>query len=184
MTSDWTPTPEAFDKLLRWLDPDREKAGEKYEDIRRRLIRFFTCRGCDIPEELADATINRVVKIIDTKSEGHTDDPIRLFLGVAKNIFREWVSRKPLDPKTFPPPPPHPDEQGLECLDACMEKLPPEERGLIIRYYEQGGREKIDGRHSIASELGVNMNTLRIQACRIRKALRNCVISCIKRKAA
>ena len=184
MTNDWTPTPEAFDKLLRWLHPDREEAGRKYEDIRRRLIRWFNFRGCNVPEELTDVTINRVTRIIDTKSEGHTDDPIRLFFGVATNVFYEWIKRKPLNSKDFLPPPPPVDEQALACLEDCLDKLTQEERGLIIRYYEQGGREKIERRHSIASELGVNINALRIQACRIRKALRECVIACMESKAA
>lgn len=185
MKDKWTLTRQAFDKLLSWLSSDREEAGRKYEDIRRRLIRFFTCRGCDIPEELTDETINRVIRIIDNKTEGHTDDPIRLFFGVARKVYLEWLHRKQLDLKDFQPPPqPDGHEQGLECLETCMEKLPPEERGLIIRYYEQGGREKIERRQLIAAELRVKMNALRIHACRIRKALRDCVITCIESKAA
>src|SRR5215470_16746283 len=120
MKSDWAPTPEAFDKLLRWLDPDRDEAGRKYEDIRRRLIRFFNCRGCYIPEELTDKTINRVIKILETKSEGHTDDPIRLFFGVARRVYLEWIHQKPLNPPDPPPPHPPDNEQELDCLDACM----------------------------------------------------------------
>src|SRR5262245_21687271 len=55
-------TPEEFDRLLLWLNPDRDKAGEKYEWIRKRLIKIFVCRGCNVPEELADKTINRVAR--------------------------------------------------------------------------------------------------------------------------
>ena len=53
---------EAFDRLLAWLNPNRALAGEKYEEIRRRLIKIFTCRGCTCPEVLADETINRVAR--------------------------------------------------------------------------------------------------------------------------
>nr|MDQ3743617.1 hypothetical protein [Acidobacteriota bacterium] len=49
-----------FDSLLAWLDADREEAGKKYESIRLRLIRIFTCRGRHDSEELADETIRRV----------------------------------------------------------------------------------------------------------------------------
>jgi hypothetical protein len=52
---------EAFDQLLTWLNPDRERSGKKYEEIRKRLITIFTCRGCLIPKELSDETIDRVV---------------------------------------------------------------------------------------------------------------------------
>jgi hypothetical protein len=46
MKKDWVLTQDAFDKLLNWLDSDRERAGQKYETIRLRLIKIFTCRRC------------------------------------------------------------------------------------------------------------------------------------------
>ena len=39
-------TAEGFEALLAMLHPDRETAGERYEDIRRRLVRLFEWRGC------------------------------------------------------------------------------------------------------------------------------------------
>ena len=50
MNKDWFLTQEAFDALLAWLDPEREAAGRKYEEIRLRLIKLFTCRGCSEPD--------------------------------------------------------------------------------------------------------------------------------------
>ena len=35
------PSKEAFDKLLLWFDPDREKAAKRYQTIQFRLIRVF-----------------------------------------------------------------------------------------------------------------------------------------------
>src|SRR5256885_4134102 len=58
-------TGEAFSKLLARLDPDRERAGEKYEDLRRTLIRFFEWRGAPFPEEQTDETFNRVARKLD-----------------------------------------------------------------------------------------------------------------------
>src|SRR5204863_6195928 len=52
-------TRESFEILLAQLDPDRERAGELYETIRRKLIRLFEWRGCACPEDLADETFNR-----------------------------------------------------------------------------------------------------------------------------
>src|SRR5262249_36046354 len=37
----WTLTLEAFERLLRWLSPDRDAAGRKYEQIRTKMVRFF-----------------------------------------------------------------------------------------------------------------------------------------------
>ena len=54
-------TPEQFSSFLEWLNPDFERAGEEYERLRFRLCRFFSLRGCNFADELADETINRVV---------------------------------------------------------------------------------------------------------------------------
>ena len=62
MNKNWSLSQEAFDALLDWLDSDREQAGIKYEQIRSRLIKIFTGRGCVDPEDLADETINRVTR--------------------------------------------------------------------------------------------------------------------------
>ena len=61
MKKEWVINQDAFDTMLDWLDADRERAGCKYEAIRLRLIKIFTCRGCQDAEELADEAINRVI---------------------------------------------------------------------------------------------------------------------------
>ena len=79
MNKDWILTQESFDALLNWLDPRREEAGQKYEDIRLRLIKIFTCRGCLEPEDLADETINRVSKKLPDIQDSYEGDPTRYF---------------------------------------------------------------------------------------------------------
>src|SRR5256714_13254313 len=58
-------TADTFAKLLNCLDADRERAGEKYEDLRRTLIKFFEWRGAPFPEEQTDETFNRVARKLD-----------------------------------------------------------------------------------------------------------------------
>ena len=41
LKKDWIVTPAAFEGLLQQLDPDRERAGERYEQIRQKLTKFF-----------------------------------------------------------------------------------------------------------------------------------------------
>ena len=41
MKKNWVLTEDAFEALLEWLHPNREEAGQKYEDIRLRLIKIF-----------------------------------------------------------------------------------------------------------------------------------------------
>ena len=93
------------------MHPDRDQAGQKYEDIRRRLIRIFIHRGCITAEDLADETINRVARKVREVRDNYNpgDDPALYFYGVARNVYREYLKRRP-EPSPPPPPPPAPDE--------------------------------------------------------------------------
>ena len=86
-------TRESFDILLAQLDPDRERAGERYETIRRKLIRLFEWRGCAAPEELADETINRVARRMAEGVELHSADPYGYFCAVAHLVFKEILRK-------------------------------------------------------------------------------------------
>src|SRR5262245_62157767 len=55
---DWELTAEAFRQLLEWLDAGEDSGGEKYLEMRRRLVSFFDRKNCLAPEELADETLN------------------------------------------------------------------------------------------------------------------------------
>ena len=52
--------PEGLTRLLLRLDPDVTRAWEKYEDIRRRLVKFFEWNQCTGAEDLADQVLDRV----------------------------------------------------------------------------------------------------------------------------
>ena len=166
------PTKEAFDKLLRWLDPDREKAGEKYERIRFRLIRILAAKGCYDAEDLTDKTINIVVSKIDWLLENYKGDPTLYFYAVGKKIFLEYRKKKPV-PAT---PPPDPDSLEIErvcnCLDQCLEELPQHDRQLALRYQQGEKRERSANRKRLADELGISVNALRIRMYHIHSKLR------------
>jgi DNA-directed RNA polymerase specialized sigma24 family protein len=178
MKKDWTLTQELFDALLAWLDPDREEAGRKYEEIRLRLIKIFTCGGCFDPEDMADETINRVSQKLSEIQSTYEGDPARYFYGVAKNVRLESQRPKPI-----PEPPPKPDTDTLEkeyaCLEKCIEKLTQSNRELVTQYYQEEKRAKIDHRKQLAEQFGIALNALRIRAHRIRTALQQCVQSCV-----
>ena len=65
LKKEWVLTSESFGKLLARLDTDPEVAGEKYEALRRMLVKFFGWRGAPFPEEHADETLNRVTRKLD-----------------------------------------------------------------------------------------------------------------------
>ena len=90
MKKEWVLTQDAFDTLLSWLDSDRDRAGTKYETIRLRLIKSFTCRGCWEAEELADETINRVVSRVPELAGEYRGDPALYFYGVSQRIQLEY----------------------------------------------------------------------------------------------
>lgn len=182
MSKGWILTQESFDALLAWLDPNREQAGKRYEEIRVRLIKIFACRGCYEPEDLADETINRVIKRLAEIESSYSGDPARYFYGVANKVHLEYLRRRPAQPL-----PPLPDQQEraedtereYECLDRCIQKLHPDNRLLVLHYYQEEKRAKIDHRRQLAEQLGIALNALRIRAHRIRAALQECVQTCL-----
>ena len=169
-----------FDKFLFWLDPDRERAARKYEEIRRRLIKIFACRGCPEAEDLADETINRVIGKAQELIDSYIGDPARYFCGVARKVYLEYVRKPPPALHVPPPDPPQEKEREYECLDACLGQLPDETRRLILEYYQDKKRAKIDHRKEMADRLGIALNTLRIRMHRTRTKLQSCVESCLK----
>jgi DNA-directed RNA polymerase specialized sigma24 family protein len=73
-------------------------------------------------------------------------------------------------------------EQRLDCLDRCLQELKPEQRDLIVEYYADDRRQKIERRRELATRLGITMNALGIRAFRIRDGLMACVESCRQRR--
>jgi DNA-directed RNA polymerase specialized sigma24 family protein len=65
-------------------------------------------------------------------------------------------------------------ESQLGCLEHCLEKLPVESRKLIVDYYRFETHEKVKHRQTLAEQLGIPLNALRIRAHRIRVDLENC----------
>lgn len=175
-------TQASFDRLLGWLDPDRELAGQKYEEIRSRLIKVLVRRGCNCAEELTDESINRVIKKIDTLVDTYEGDTALYFYGVAHNVFMEYVKNQPLP---LPPIIEEPlkaidNEDDHKCLEKCLEQISPESRWLIIEYYQEEKSAKIDHRKVLAERLRITPHSLRMRAHRIKAALKKCILDCLK----
>jgi hypothetical protein len=173
------PNNESFDKLLLWLDPDREKAATKYLTIHHRLVRIFAARGCTDPEEMVDESFNVAALQIDRLLETYEGDPALYIHGIAKKVFLE--SR----PRPIPDPPPGPDPIELErrstCLDGCLDRhTTSEEKRLVLRYHAKEKQERIRIRQQLAEELGCTLNALRIKVCHILARLRPCVQECLR----
>jgi len=184
--SDWTLSAEALAGFLVCLDPDSDRAGEKYESLRLTLMKFFDWRGAQFPEECADETINRVIRKID---EGETIRDIPTYChGVARLVLLEKLKgpeSKRADFEELPPaalvaPEPEEKDERRDCFEGCLKELPVESRQLILQYYSDEKREKIDRRSALAQRLGIPLNALRSRAQRIRNRLEECVHGCLK----
>jgi RNA polymerase sigma factor (sigma-70 family) len=191
----WVLTPEAFERLLVWLNHDREKAGEKYEVIRSGLIKGFRKHSCQEPEELADETINRVAMRLAEIAATYEGDPARYFYGVAHNVHMEYLRRPvgvPLPQTELPAKDASPSQIALhddverldECLRRCMEQLSARNREMILSYYSGERQLKINLRKELAARLGIKLANLRLQAQRVRAALKKCMVNCLKDKVA
>lgn len=167
-----------FDRLLAWLDEDRERAGEEYEKVRRRLTTIFSSRGCRVPEELADETIDRVSRRVADIQETYQGNKALYFLGVAGNVHHEYLKR-PTVPTSMPVVEAPDQEHTYDCLDQCLSKMTEGSRNLIRQYYAENKRAKIDLRKVLATQLGITQNALRARALRIREGLQVCIERCL-----
>ena len=177
-------TRESFDTFLKTLDADPQRAGERYEDLRGGLIRFFQWRGSFQAEKDADETIDRVAhKLCQTTVE----DVYRYAVGVARNVALESIrhqqkERAKLAASGTVATAPGEDEQfdaRLECFESCLAQLPASKRNLILEYYEGDKRTKIANRQRLAKAAAMPISRLRIQAHRIRQQLHNCIEQCM-----
>ena len=194
----WVLTEDAFETLLTQLDPDRERAAEKYEEIRRKLIKFFRWRGCLQFEEYADRTIDRVARKITEGAEFQGASPSALFYGVAANLLREYWRKTAAEPETLEgqtePWNPSDDpekireeaetlqeqETRLNCLRRCLGQLPSESVQLIKQYYAEGDMLDKEQRKQIALRLNLSATALRSRAFRVRGELERCVENCLR----
>jgi DNA-directed RNA polymerase specialized sigma24 family protein len=176
---------EAFAALLEKLDPDRDRAGERYEDLRLRLVKFFEWRRAAAPEELADETMDRVARRL-TDEHGFSPQSWPAYVhGFARNVLREsWKGRTDvahLDTRGTATGEAEREsrERALECLDRCLAALPADNRRLVLEYYREQDGAQIAYRQRIAEAHDMPMNALRLRVHRIRARLDKCVRGCL-----
>jgi DNA-directed RNA polymerase specialized sigma24 family protein len=181
----WTLTQDAFDSLLVAFGGDRESAGQKYLEIRNNLTRFFEWRGCSFPEDHADETINRMAKRLAEGEEianhsGYAIGVARLLLmEINKGRQREQAALAEIGTMPDVYVPAEDDEGRLNCLRNCLQTLSPDNRELILQYYQGEKGEKIDNRKKLLERLAIPVNTLRMRALRLREKLQSCVEDCL-----
>ncbi|MBA2734145.1 MAG: hypothetical protein H0U54_14855 [Acidobacteria bacterium] len=182
---DWVLTEQSLRRFLSLLDEDPARAGEQYEILRRKLVRFFEWRGSATPEELTDETLNRLARKID---EGEAIRNLSDYVGgMARFVWLEALKEQERARGAFEelraesqyssPV----DSSRVECFESCLEGLLSESRTLILDYYRAERSDKIKLRRQLAEKLGVPLNALRIRAHRIRLQLEKCVGDCLEK---
>ena len=184
------PGAAGFERLVERLDAaDRDIAGHGFEQLRRRLVRFFEYRGCAFPDDHADETLSRVARKLDAGEV--IQDVATYVIGVARMVSREAAkaatkhasieSAPEREAAVAEPGGNDEHERLLACLRACLHRLTGDDRDLIVRYYQDDKQTKISNRRQMAAELRVEMNALRLRAFRIRAGLESCVQDCAGR---
>jgi DNA-directed RNA polymerase specialized sigma24 family protein len=186
-------TPETFRKLLDKLDPDQERAGERYEELRRALMRFFEWRSAPFPDEHTDEALDRVAQKLDEGVDinnvgSYCYEVARLVLlesfrgqdrklrALAAHELRNGSTRDAHDDDDL-------QERRLACLDGCLRALPAASRELIVDYHHAGSGLTRQ-RKMLAERLGVQREALANRAQRVRNRLELCVARCLDGKRA
>lgn len=195
---DWRLHSQAFVRLLSWLDEGTDSDGQKYLEMRQRLLAYFDRKDCLGAEDLTDETLDRVARRLEEQGRIEINTAAQYCYIVARFVFMEYLRgakkvdamvddtrRQPTgdslgaagaeDGKEI-------KERMLNCLEQCTGKLKPQDRGMIIRYYTGKERAKIENRRALAEELEITMNALSIRACRIRDKIEACVRECVGTK--
>lgn len=188
---DWQLSPTAFRELLRWFDQGVDSDGQAFLEMRGRLVAYFDRKGCLIPDELADETLNRIARRLEEEGEIETETPAKYCYIVARFVFLESLraqSREEALRSEVPRPAieelneRETRERLLDCLDQCIGRLDASQREMILSYYVGREKVKIENRRLLAKSLGITMNALSIRACRIRDKLEACVTRCVEEK--
>ena len=181
-----------FEIFLQRLDADRERAGEKYEQLRRRLLKFFEWNSCFPAEDRVDETFDRVAERL---TDVQVLDLVGFAWGVAKHIRQEANKRSertvPISdlPRVADIPaagknPEKAIQEGIEderrarCLHLSLHRFPTPDREVFLKYHDVRG-ERTEYRLRFAHELGVTIGALRVRINRLREKLEKCLCTCM-----
>ena len=192
--SDQGRSQEDLKRLLQRLDSDVMRAWEKYEDIRRRLAKYFEWNQCSRPDDLADEVLDRVAAKSDSQEIRQVD---KYSLGVARLVCLEAHKKMRREPYSQDLPGGEgtlPDahdqsaeiverlyqERRLACLRQCLARLTPAHRELVIQYYSAEAEKRITLRRELAERIGLKMGALRVRTNRLREQLEQQVKRCLE----
>jgi DNA-directed RNA polymerase specialized sigma24 family protein len=185
------PESDPLEAFFDYLGPDPVQAGEKYESLRRVLMKFFEWRGALSPDHLTDLTFDRVAGKI---AAGEQIQNIHGYCQkVAYFIYLEWVNRSQDDKhealgddenllpsvQGFSLEDIDDEERRFECQKRCLQEIPDENRDVIREYFAGEGRERINRREAMAVRMGISRSALGNRITRLLGKLRECERKCM-----
>jgi RNA polymerase sigma factor (sigma-70 family) len=184
---------ESFKRLLAHLDPDPIRAWERYDTLQRKLAMFFHHTHSFDAEELAEDTLERVGKTLES---GEVESVVEFAFGVARNVRKEAHRRSSariyvsdLDGnKVFAGEERISAEdtiigeidleRGRKCFLVCLRRLSPDDYRLILNYYPPDGDNLEKHRQTLAQTAGMKIGALRTRMARLREKLMTCFMNC------
>jgi DNA-directed RNA polymerase specialized sigma24 family protein len=182
-------TSERFEALLSALDPDRDEAGERYETLRLKLVKYFELRMCHDPDDRTDEVIDRVARRLSEGERVQAPALMQYVYGVARNVMLEYWKSQRRQKTSVALAEDHPEsaldriaaDLQLACFQGCLGEQPEDARSLLLEYFQFTGRTRIDVRLSLARRLGIPLNALRIRIHRLKNDLHRCMENCIRK---
>ncbi|HEX8116816.1 MAG TPA: hypothetical protein VF521_06060 [Pyrinomonadaceae bacterium] len=179
-------TPATFEALLANLNSDRERAGERYERIRRKMVLFFEHRHCEHADRHADEVLDRAARKIHAGAA--VPDVERYCFGIARVMVFERLAelrrrREALEQFRYCLPAPgdpvevEETEEHFGHLEFALLMLPDADRELVLSYYQGEGGDRISRRKELAERFGIPANALRIRVHRIKVKLQSLYFS-------
>jgi DNA-directed RNA polymerase specialized sigma24 family protein len=177
----WELTKGALDAFLARLDANRQRAAERYGEIHRQLMSFFSSRGVIDPDHWVDLTLDRAIR--KSWEEGsEIRDVFRYIWGIARRARIEALRGKLLNVGLESAPEllsvsPEPDSTELDFVTRLdwfhgCRGLSSEDRRLVIAWYSRSGTPKADYKRQLAREAGISVGALRVRAFRLRERIR------------
>jgi DNA-directed RNA polymerase specialized sigma24 family protein len=175
-------TSEAFTSLLKALG-DTPPGGTGYEQLRSKLIFFFSRRFLLFPEDLADEVLDRLAYRL---SQGAEIVAVEAFaLGIARHVVQEQARSEKQTLRVAPgfldnipaPPATQSNEEEIVRMEGCLRKLPAPEARLLRGYYLSSANDLIQARKNLAEKLGLSPTALRQRVFLARQRLRDCMMT-------
>src|SRR5262249_51151547 len=105
----------APNRLMTWLDDGVDSHGERYLEIRRRLIEYFDRHSRPEPDDLADETLRRIGDTLEERAPIDAPSPAAYCYVVAKRVLLGDLATAAVR---------RAEEQRAESLDRDIETLP------------------------------------------------------------